>query len=53
VAFNSKTLALVQKFPVTDRNEWCGEWDGDETRLKAAAHEIAVEIARNAVKVTE
>lgn len=49
VAFNSKSAALVQKFPITDSNEWCGEWSGDETRLRSAAHDIAVEIAHTAI----
>ena len=49
VAFNSKNSTLVQKFPTTDRNEWCGEWSGDESHLIEAAHEIAREIAQETV----
>ena len=28
---------VVQKFPMTDRGAWCGEWSDDDSRLMAAA----------------
>lgn len=30
---------VVQKFPMTDRGAWCGEWNGDASHLEAAARQ--------------
>ena len=38
---NAKTGTVVQKFPTTDRNQWCGEWSRDDTELVQVATESA------------
>ena len=38
---NAKTGAVVQKFPMIDRSQWCGEWSGDDTKLVKGATETA------------
>jgi len=37
---NPQTGTVVQKFPTSDHNHWCGEWDGDESRLVDAAKQL-------------
>ena len=37
VFVNPSSGTVVQKFPVTDRSQWCGEWSDDETALADAA----------------
>lgn len=37
---NPSTGTVVQKFPATDHHHWCGEWNGDDTRLVEAARSI-------------
>src|SRR5665213_3098043 len=34
---NPQTGTVVQKFPTTGHQQWCGEWDGDESRFVDAA----------------
>ena len=29
VSINPQSGTAVQKFPLTDRQNWCGEWSGD------------------------
>ena len=41
----SPSGTVVQKFPMTDRNAWCGEWSDDDSYLREAAHRA---IARHA-----
>lgn len=53
VAFNSKTATLVQRFPITGRNEWCGEWQGDDSQLRAAEHTVTRAIARRPTRACE
>ena len=45
IAYNSKSATMIQRFPITGRNDWCGEWCGDETRLDEAKHEINPNVA--------
>ena len=33
VYVNPQSKTISQKFPVTDRHHWCGEWCGDDSRL--------------------
>jgi hypothetical protein len=33
VAVNAKTGTVVQKFPLTERGQWCGEWQVDEQQM--------------------
>jgi hypothetical protein len=37
---NPQTGIVVQKFPTTGHQQWCGEWDGDESRLVEAAKRL-------------
>lgn len=41
---NPATGTIVQKYPTTDHQQWCGEWSGDDAPLLAAARLC---IARN------
>ncbi len=41
---NPETGVVVQKFPTTDRHQWCGEWNGDDTGLMRAAAESAAAV---------
>ncbi len=50
VAYNSKNDTLVQKFPVTGRNDWCGKWNGDDTGLLEAKREMIRRVARQKVE---
>jgi len=34
--------AAIQKFPATDRNHWCGEWSGDDSRLMEGVRQSVV-----------
>ena len=42
---NPQTGTVIQKFPTTDHHHWCGEWDGDDTKLVEAAQNLAVKHA--------
>ena len=33
---------VVQKFPMTDRGQWCGEWSDDASGLEQAARRSLV-----------
>ena len=46
VYINPTSGTIVQKFPMTERNQWCGEWSGDESALVDAARRSAVAHAR-------
>lgn len=37
VFINPTSGTVVQKFPLTDRSQWCGEWSDDEAPLVEAA----------------
>ena len=37
IYIDPRSSVVVQKFPTTDHHQWCGEWDGDQTRLAEAA----------------
>jgi hypothetical protein len=41
VVANPHSGTMAQKFPTTERGQWCGEWNGDDTQL--------VEIMRRAM----
>lgn len=41
VAF-TPTGTVIQKFPMTDRAQWCGEWLDDASALEAAARRSVV-----------
>lgn len=45
VAINPQTGVVLQKFPTTDRNQWCGEWTGSDERLMQAMRAAALEAA--------
>lgn len=45
---NPQTGTVVQKFPVTERSQWCGEWNGDDTALAEAVHHAMLKHARDA-----
>jgi hypothetical protein len=49
VQINPRTGTIVQKFPTTDRNQWCGEWNGDEARLADQARKVARQHVREAL----
>ncbi|NRG18930.1 hypothetical protein HPQ64_14650 [Rhizobiales bacterium] len=38
IYINPQSGVVVQKFPTTDHHHWCGEWNGDDTRLVQALH---------------
>lgn len=40
VAINPQSGTVVQKFPMTDRRHWCGEWTDDETQMIEAIKRI-------------
>ena len=40
---NPKTGTIIQKFPSTDQHHWCGEWEGDESRLMQGVRQSATE----------
>jgi hypothetical protein len=46
VYINPTSGTIVQKFPMTERNQWCGEWSGDESALVDAARRAVVAHAR-------
>jgi hypothetical protein len=39
---NPETATIVQKFPTTERTQWCGEWADDSDALVQKAHRSAV-----------
>jgi len=41
VYVNPESGIVAQKFPTTDHKHWCGEWDGDKTRLDRMVRESA------------
>lgn len=36
---------VIQKFPMTDRSQWCGEWSDDDSALVAGARRALVKHA--------
>jgi hypothetical protein len=48
VFVNPSSGTVVQKFPMTERGQWCGEWNGDETAIVEAARNSALKHAREA-----
>lgn len=34
---NAESSSVQQRFPVTDHHQWCGEWNGDDSKLVEAA----------------
>ena len=42
---NQTNGIVIQKFPTTDRHHWCGEWSGDDARLKEAVRSSLAESA--------
>lgn len=48
VYVNPQSGTIVQKFPTTDHHHWCGEWNGDESRLIDAVKKMAAENAQGA-----
>jgi len=47
IYINPKSGTVVQKFPMTDRHQWCGEWKGDEAELVEAARQSTLLHARD------
>ena len=45
IYMNPQTGTVVQKFPTTDKHHWCGEWDGDASRLMDAVRRSALSSA--------
>ncbi len=45
VTVNPETGVIVQKFPTTERRQWCGEWSDDEEALAAAAKRTMIHAA--------
>lgn len=45
VTVNPETGTIVQKFPATDRRQWCGEWSDDAETLAAAAKRSLIDAA--------
>ena len=45
---NPTTGTIIQKFPSTERLQWCGEWNGDDTALVEAARQSVLKHARDA-----
>lgn len=37
VSVHPETGVVVQKFPTTERRQWCGEWSDNDEALAAAA----------------
>jgi hypothetical protein len=40
LAVNPQTGSAIQKFPLTDRRHWCGEFSDDETQMVEAIRRI-------------
>lgn len=36
---NPATGTIVQKYPMTDHHQWCGEWQADDAALVSGARE--------------
>ena len=47
VASNPESGVVLQKFPTTDRRQWCGEWSDDAVRLAAAAKRSMIDAVTN------
>jgi hypothetical protein len=43
---NPQTGTVVQKFPTTDHHHWCGEWNGDDSKLTEAVRQTALQSAK-------
>ena len=45
VYVNPQSGTVVQKFPTTERNHWCGEWNDDDSKLQYAARQTIAAVA--------
>ncbi len=45
VAANPESGVVLQKFPTTDRRQWCGEWSDDSEALKSAGKRSLIDAA--------
>lgn len=39
IYINPETGVVVQKFPMVDHQQWCGEWNGDEAHFADAVRQ--------------
>jgi len=45
VYINPQSGTIVQKFPSTDRQNWCGEWSGDDVQWLDAFKQATAKVA--------
>jgi hypothetical protein len=48
ICVNPNSGTVIQKFPMTERAQWCGEWCGDDTQLLETMHRAMLKRAAEA-----